>query len=61
MVKKNLNKGLFTRSSPIFLDSVFELESSEPLMIKHFTNFASVEAEVRMWEVHKRYNSNEYE
>ena len=48
MVKKNLNKGLFTRSSPIFLDSVFELESSEPLMIKHFTNFASVEAEVRM-------------
>ena len=46
-------------SSPVCFDCVLQLECSEPLMIKHFTNFASVETEMCVAEMGEGYDTHE--
>ena len=43
------------------LDSVFELQCCESLMIKNLTNFAPIKAEVRMCEMDSTNDSNKNE
>ena len=49
------------RSFPVCFDLVFQHQRSEPLMIEDFSGLTSVEAEMRVGEVHKGYDSYENE
>ena len=56
-------RSLETSNSSIFFsdpsDLVFNLESSESLMVQHFPNLSSIKPEVSMREVNKAYDSHE--
>ena len=40
-------------------DFVFDLESCEPLMVKHLSDLASIEPEMGSWEVHQTDDTHE--